>query len=110
MQYAQQRSVIDNKEYQIRLDSSMNKYWLLVEAPIDETIGNEKRFERFTGRLGKVFVVPKRIGFKVDQKTICFYPDGLMDKAQIDLTDQKNEIVVSTKEQRGNVYVYEIEK
>ena len=110
MQYAQQRSVLDNREYQIQFDSSAKQYWLMVEVPSDDAVVQEKEFKRFTGRMGKTSAIPLSVAFKVEEKIVCFYPSGLMDKVQIDLTDQKNKIVVSTKEQRGSVYVYEVEE
>jgi len=110
MQYAQQRSVLDNREYQIQFDSSAKQYWLMVEVPIDDAVVQEKEFKRFTGRIGKISAIPLSVALKTEKKIVCFYPNGLMDKIQIDLTDQKNKIVVSTKEQRGSVYVYEVEE
>ena len=110
MQYAQQRSVLDNREYQIQFDSSEKQYWLMVEVSSDDVVVQEKQFKRFTGRMGKTSAIPLSVAFKAEEKIVCFYPSGLMDKIQIDLTDQKNKIVVSTKEQRGSVYVYEVEE
>ncbi|MDD3374464.1 MAG: prepilin-type N-terminal cleavage/methylation domain-containing protein [Candidatus Omnitrophica bacterium] len=110
MQYAQQRSVIDNREYQMQIDSSENRYWLMAEVLSDDVIMIEKEFEKIPGRMGKVLTIPEKIEVQAEKETIHFYPNGLVEKVQINLTDQKNKIVVSTKEQRGSVYVYEAEE
>jgi len=110
MQYAQQRSVIDSKEYQMQIDSSANRYWLMVEDSSDDMMVVEKKFEKFAGKMGKVSAIPKSIKIEAEESIVYFYPNGLMEKVQIDFTDGKNKIVVSTKEQRGTVYVYEAEE
>lgn len=109
MQYAQQRSVIDGKIYQLKFNEEGDRYWLMIEDLFSAENLSEKKFKRFTGRLSKVSSISNNIFVESPSDIIQFYPNGLSDRVEIQISDGENRIFVSTKKQRGSVYVFEVE-
>ncbi len=109
MQYAQQRSVIDGKIYQLKFNEEGSRYWLMIEDLSSGENLFEKKFKRFTGRLSKISNISNNISVILPADVVQFYPNGLSDRVEIKVSDGKNTIVVSTEKQRGSVYVFEME-
>ncbi|MDD3906288.1 MAG: hypothetical protein PHS46_07180 [Candidatus Omnitrophica bacterium] len=95
--YAQERAVIDRKNYRITFDFNRRTYQLFESNSSAEGIVYVKGDKRF----GKVFFLPQGLFFRdaktgVTQKTqeeykkhVLFYPDGHCDELSLEVVDAK---------------------
>lgn len=105
MQYAQSRAVTRNQLMRLEFNADFSKYWLT------EKKDNVDQFDRFRGRLGKIFDISQKTKVIADKKVVNFYPDGTIEKQYLYVCDDKQKcLTVSTKEQRGYVQVLDFKK
>ena len=119
IKYAQERSVIEEKRYQLVLNFDRNAYFLLSEkedakekAGTDdsEEETDDSGWEKVPGRYGKVFYLPSGIRFRGELDRLKFYPGGRCDKASILVTDEKNESYeIRTNGRAGYVSIEKVE-
>ena len=95
--YAQERSVIDRKNYRATFDFNRRQYQLLESSPSADGIAYKTSRSRF----GKAFTLPQGLFFHdpatdVTQKAseeykkqVIIYPDGHCDELSIDLIDKQ---------------------
>lgn len=105
MRYAQSLAVTRNIKTRFEFDSEFSKYWLSEEKPGEDFQASEIKFERITGRLGKIFKIPPKIQLESSIQGIYFYPDGRIDKQRIYLCQDLKCLTVSTVEQRGHIWI-----
>jgi len=108
MRYAQSRAVARGNEIRIEFDSSLRVYWITEEEQSD-TYASDKMFNRITGRLGKKNKIPEMLNLEIEKPSIHFFPDGTIEKVLFNVCLKEQCRIISTKEQRGAVRVYEAE-
>ena len=95
--YAQEKSVIDRKNYEMAFNFTANQYQLF------ESKQSTDRFvcTKINNRFGRVFTLPQGLYFKDPsgeqahqegegyKKNIVFYPDGRCDGLTIEILDKK---------------------
>ncbi len=99
MRYAQSRAVIKNAPMQVVFISNNRQYRLLQKK--------EDEFEKFSSRMGRLYSVSDKISITAQKDHINFYPDGSIDKERVDVCSDKKCFIISTREQRGYVNVYQ---
>ena len=104
MRYAQSRAITTNFLLRLEFDSQYTSYWLSEKEIEDSPLAS---YQRLSSQFGRVFHIPSKVSVQSDHQTIDFYPDGNIAKQSITVCSFKQCMVVSTKEQRGSVYVYE---
>lgn len=111
MQYAQERSVSDGREFRIYLDDRGNRYWIERFVEVDED--NERvyePFEQFTMRHLPEELSFRRVSAKRDRisrfQYITCYPSGATDRATVTL-ERANGRSISI-ETRGRVGSFRI--
>jgi Tfp pilus assembly protein FimT len=94
--YAQEKAVIDRKNYKVIFDFNRREYQLFESGQSADGIVYKKAQDRF----GKVFILPQGIFFhdpktNITQETdkeyrrqVVFYPDGHCDGILIDIVDK----------------------
>lgn len=108
MQYAQSRAVIRQSLMHLEFDDEHKAYWLTQKAKGPEK-EEEGSFERLSGRLGRKYTITDGINIQTQGRTISFYPDGQIDKRRLRLCNDRRCFIISTKEQRGKVLIFEDE-
>ena len=95
--YAQEKAVIDRKNYKMAFDFNQRQYQLLESAPSADGLV----YKRSQNRFGRIFTLPQGIFFHdpatdVIQKTseeykkqAILYPDGHCDELSIDIIDKE---------------------
>ena len=109
MRYAQGRAVTHNREVRLEFDEEHLHYWLTEQEEMIGASEAEKTFNQISGRLGRMFVIPKDIEVRMEAMGISFYPDGRIEKDHIYLCYHDRCYLISTKERRGYVQIYEAE-
>lgn len=107
MRYAQSRAIIKGLLVRLNWDVDTRNYWLEENKSSED---KEASFKRFSGRIGKKFNVPAGVSFETDCEHILFYPDGSIEKKHINVCSNSKCFVVSAREQRGHVNVFEIKE
>lgn len=102
MQYAQSQAVIQKKKFRLEFDDAYRSYHLTKQQPV----AGSQQFDKISGRLGRTFYISGQLTVKSAAAQVHFYPNGTIDKEQIELCGQGECFTVSTKEQRGFVHVY----
>ena len=112
MRYAQSLAMIHQKEYRIHFSADRLSYGLEEEVGTEEGsvgVGSpeaDKTFQRISGDKGRVFSIHQDILVETKNESLCFYPDGAMDRGEIVLRNKsQREIIISTKERRGQIDV-----
>lgn len=83
MNYLQQRSKVENRVIALRMSPEDRK---LSASYLDDA------------KIIKTSVIPQGVSININQDQILFYPDGSMDKVNINLSNQyNNKIVLTTK-------------
>ena len=94
--YAQEKAVIDRKNYKITFDFNARNYQLFESSQTDDAI----IYKRTQKRFGKIFNLPQGLYFydpntgvtgktaEEYKKQIVFYPDGHSDELSIDIIDK----------------------
>jgi len=108
MRYAQSRAVIKQSSLHLEFDSEYKAYWLMEKVKGQER-DEGGAFERLTGRLGRRTTINDEINIEAEGHTISFYPDGKIDKQHLRLCNDRRCFMISTKEQRGKVLIFEDE-
>ena len=116
IQYAQERSVSDGREFRIYLDDREHRYWIerFVEVD-DEGERVYEPFERFTVRQLPDDLTFRRVAANRDRgsrhKFITCYPSGASDRASITL-DRANgrSITIDTRSRPGSLRVRDRER
>jgi prepilin-type N-terminal cleavage/methylation domain-containing protein len=104
MRYAQSRAIIQNAVYRFHLNGDLSKYWINKKDGPEQKNGNFKMPSRFQ----RPFSVPEGVIVRSSVHSLDFYPDGTIEKAQINLCVSKDCYGVSTKEQNGYVQIISI--
>lgn len=102
MRYAQSRAVAHNRRVRLEFDDALSKYWLTEEAGV-RTQTSPEDFHRFPGRFGRDFVLPGAVGVQTDTRPLTFFPDGSIEKGQINICLDQRCLTISTQWQRGYV-------
>jgi len=104
IRWAQSRAIQDNSEYRLVFLDELNSYQIL-RADSSQTSSN-KKFISIPIRMGRVMRVPRSVKVHAAQ-AMTIYPDGTLDKVSIELEGQGGKLTVSSREQRGNVFILE---
>ena len=104
MRYAQVQAVTKNKKYQLQFDDSYMQYWLTRAGQ------DEESFERLQGKMGRTFVVADGITVRAENPTVAFFPNGDIEKSEIQLETKGGTLVVSTMDQKNHVLVYALDE
>jgi len=109
MRYAQSRAIIKNKELRLEFDSAQSKFWLTQESESSRADSQPegRAFKKVSGRLGQIRTLPQKIIFNTGSPTVSFYPDGRVDQVSVSMCLKEHCFIVSTKEQRGRVRLFE---
>ena len=95
--YAQEKSVIDRKNYKIIFDFNQRRYQLFESVQIADALA----YNKVKGRFGKSFTLPQGLSFydpkanvteKIGEeykKQVVFYPDGRCNELSLDVVDNK---------------------
>ena len=108
MRYAQSRAVTKNLTMRLAFDSNFETYWLEQEKKEGPPQASQKVFERFNGRLGRTFDIPRAMKVECEKQFFNFYPDGTIEKGKIYLYSGEQCFTISTREQRAHVHLFNI--
>jgi prepilin-type N-terminal cleavage/methylation domain-containing protein len=106
VRWAQARAVHENATYQLLFLENSRNYRILRGRSSED--GSQESFEPVPVHMGRVFSLPasvqveRPVGMKI-------YPDGTLDKMRIRLIGRKDKALLSTMEQRGNIFILEDE-
>jgi len=103
MRYAQGRSVAKGRMHQLRFDQDFSSFQLLAQT--EGSSSEDPEFEILKGRWGKLFNVPDDWVITSRLQAIHFYPDGTIEKAEIDIQSSRKQWTISTILQKGFVHV-----
>lgn len=105
MRYAQSRCVMNNRRIRLAFDSTLSEYQLMQQtSPLGEDGG---AFEPVAGRWGRVFQIPDDVTVHTDDPFVYFFPDGRIEKQDISVCRQGRCLTISTRGQRGHVWIFE---
>lgn len=107
MRYAQSRAVAKGKRMRLEFLSDFSVYQLTEESETDLAQEGERSFETIAGRMGRAVTVPSSIKFQSEGADVHFYPDGSIDKRRVSVCQQEQCWVISTREKRGHVQIFE---
>jgi len=96
--YAQGESIRNECIHKIVIDN--HSYWLMAEKE-----GGE--FERTPGRWGRTNLINYNIEVIAENEEIFFYPEGRIDRVEIELNRGEKFYTLTTKERQGYVEVLE---
>ena len=99
MRYAQSRAITKNKNIRLLFQQVSKKYQLLEEK--------EQKYIPFKGQWGKPVALPREINIKPLDFSLDFYPNGAIEKVDIQLCKGKDCMVISTQQQRGQIEVFD---
>ncbi len=108
IRYAQASAVMEEKKYKMIFDFEKKAYWLLKES--EKSLEGE--FERFKGRFGNEFFLPKEIVFKGDRNEMIFLPNGCSTKAVISIidTDKRKGFEITAAGKSGRVEISDVKE
>ena len=109
MRYAQSRAITKNVLVRFECNQTSGNYWL-TEQKKDVSGQGDKFFVKLAHKMGKKFSLPDGINIESDSLKILFYKDGRIEKQVIKLCGRVSCFLISTREQRGHVNVFEVEK
>ncbi|MBF0532555.1 MAG: prepilin-type N-terminal cleavage/methylation domain-containing protein [Candidatus Omnitrophica bacterium] len=95
MKRAQTRAMSQGCDLRMSFDRDHSALW--VEQKKDNA------YVRMTGELGRIVQLPTEIRVETKGLPVYFEPNGRMSKAAISVCDDKNCILISTKEMYGNI-------
>lgn len=109
LRYAQSHAVAANRQVRLEFNGEFTNYWLSEEPKNDDgQINDGDSWQRVRGRLGREFSIPENIDIKISEGAgMFFYPDGRIEKKHITVCQNEKCFIVSTKEQRGRVQIYD---
>lgn len=112
IRYSQSRSIVTNKMVRLEFSSSRDSYWLSdeevsVENDADSKSEGQKSFVRFASRYGKTLHISNRVSVKTDSDAIDFWPDGRIEKKDVEFCNSRQCLLVTTKGFWGKVNVVE---
>lgn len=96
--YTQGEAVRDGRTYKIVLEN--HSYWLMAEKEDGE-------FERPASRWGRTNMINNSIEVISEEKEIYFYPEGRIDRVEINLKRGELTYTLTTKERQGYVEILE---
>ncbi|VAW18006.1 hypothetical protein MNBD_BACTEROID05-137 [hydrothermal vent metagenome] len=99
MRYAQSRAVSKGILIRLEFASAMDSYHL--------TQVSSGEYERFKGRMGRDFQISDLIKINFTEGNLIFFPDGTIEKKEINVCKEERCLLISTKIQRGYVNVIE---
>lgn len=108
MRYAQSRAVTKNRQVRLEFDPEFSSYW--ITEGVDSVLESDdtQGFQKISGRFGKVFRIPDDLSIEGEASAVTFYPDGRIDRQRFSLCNEKRCFMVSTKEQRGHVRIFQV--
>lgn len=110
MRYAQAKAITLRKPVTFVFDEEYKHYWLEARSGADAPDGGEEseQGERLSGKWGKTFKIAEDIELEGAPLSFVFKPNGEIEKVLFSLCDQKNCKVISTKDYRGQVEIYDV--
>lgn len=102
--YAQEMSVLDRKNYKIVFDFQNGKYQLLEAVSSDKGIV----YQKARGRFGKLFTLPQQVVLRGEKNQIIFYPDGRCDELKVNVLVKNEGYSVAVKRFGNMVEVKEV--
>ncbi len=105
MRYAQSRAVSKGIVIRLEFTSEMDRYHLTQLS----SKGSLGEYERFKGRMGREFEISDLIKIDFMEGNVTFFPDGTIEKKEINVCKEDRCLLISTKVQRGYVNVIEEE-
>jgi len=64
-------------------------------------------FQRVRGRYGRKFKIAPSVEVEAPVEYVHFYPDGTIDKININVSNESHVYVITTGSQRGTVLVFD---
>jgi len=108
MQYAQNQAIVKKCNFQLIFDDERSKYWIVKQVDDEELNNSDLEYRRISSRFGRMVNIAPQINVETELDHITFYPDGMIQKARVYLSDNKDRyFTVSTKEQTGYVQVFD---
>lgn len=107
MRYALSRAITRNCHVQIQFNTELNQYWLSESKSDQWSDSKHSGYQRFEGKYGRDYDISEGIDVKGDLLSIEFKPNGRMDKARVYICREDRCFTISTKEQLGQVKIYE---
>jgi Tfp pilus assembly protein FimT len=104
IRYAQSRAIAERKTYLLRFLDNGTHYQIL-KGKTDQPDLAEDQFEPIKHHLGKVYMVPKAITITSTVDSLRVYSNGSLDKVRFHLRGKDRGLVISSVEQRSNVYI-----
>lgn len=97
-QYSQGEALREGRTHKIVLDGQA--YWIMKE-------NDEEEFERISGRWGRNNLINNNIEVISEKNEIYFYPEGRIDRMEINLKRGEKTYILTTKERQGYVEIQE---
>ena len=108
MRYAQNRAITKNRLMRLEFDGEFSSYRLTQSEALTETAGTQNEtFKPVSGSWGKKFFVPGGIKVTTKKESVTIYPDGSLEKIEIDLCNRKKCFIVSTEGKRRAIQLFE---
>jgi len=105
VRWAQLRAVNDKVNYQLVFFNDPQSYRILRAETSNRV--NTSDFIPLASHMGRIFKIPDSVKVKNDVKSLMIHPDGTLDKVRIHLTGQGGGLILSSLEQRGNLFIIE---
>ena len=96
--YAQGEAIRDGHTHKIVLEGQA--YWLMKE-------NDDEEFERISSRWGKTNLINNSIEVISEKNEIYFYPEGRIDRVEINLKRGEKTYILTTQERQGYVEIQE---
>ncbi len=111
MHYAQDRSIVKEKEHGVCFDFSNGRYWLEEDVSAKggaDAPESQPLFQKVVNRYAKTFSIPGEVKAESEYSSVSFYPDGRIAPARIYLVSKRGRYwTVSTQEEAGSVGVFD---
>ena len=102
MRYAQSEAVTTGQTVKLKFNPEFSNYWLARVDPADSD-----KDEKIKTPVGEIFNFPADFNITVSRPEINFYSDSTMDKEELSLCRKERCFIISTKEQRGKILLYD---
>lgn len=103
IRWAQSRAINDNLSYRLVFLNNSRQYRILRAAAPTET---SSTFAPIPVQMGRIFNVPASIKI-TSPATVDIYADGSLEKVRIQLENSTTQMIISSMELRGKVFVLE---
>jgi prepilin-type N-terminal cleavage/methylation domain-containing protein len=103
IRYGQSRAVTERKTYLLNFTEGLTHYQLLRGASAGSL--KEQDFTPISHAFGRLFKVPNSVAISSEVNSVKIYSDGTLDKVRIHLKGKDRGLVLSSMEQRSNVFI-----